>query len=102
MRIRTPYRIAVSSSILFAVAGCTQLLPAPEPRLPEARCRAAGAQAELGKAVDDETADNARAAAGALRARIIKPGQAVTMDLDPQRLNIEVDETGRIRRLRCG
>jgi hypothetical protein len=71
-------------------------------RMPEPRCRAAGAEAELGKTVDDKVADDARYAAGAMRTRVIRPGQAVTMDADPQRLNIEVDETGRIRRLRCG
>jgi hypothetical protein len=73
-----------------------------DPSLPEARCRAAGAEAELGKTVNEKVADDARYAAGAMRARVIRPGQAVTMDADPQRLNIEVDETGRIRRLRCG
>jgi hypothetical protein len=86
----------------LAVASCAGPSPSGESRLPEARCRAAGGQAELGKPVDDETAENARMGAGAMRARIIKPGQAMTMDADPQRLNIEVDETGRIRRLRCG
>ncbi len=68
----------------------------------EARCRAAGAQAELGKAIDDNVAEDARAAAGAMRARVVRIGQPSTGEIDPQRLNIEVDETGRIRRLRCG
>jgi hypothetical protein len=86
--------------ILVVLAGCSQLGGGGQ--LPEARCRAAGAQAELGKTVDDQVANEARMAAGAMRTRIIKPGQAVTMDADPLRLNIEVDETGRIRRLRCG
>lgn len=88
--------------IAVSIAACGPLLTDNEPRYPEARCRAAGAQAQLGKDIDDETAENARMEAGAMRARIIRPGQAVTMDVDPQRLNIEVDETGRIRRLRCG
>ena len=61
-----------------------------------------GAQAELGKMIDPAVTEAARAASGALRARVIKPGEAVTMDADPQRLNIEVDDTGKIRRLRCG
>lgn len=97
-----PLRLFISSlTLTAALAGCAPFAGG-EPRLPDARCRAAGAEAELGKNVDDETAENARMGAGALRARIIRPGQAVTMDADPQRLNIEVDETGRIRRLRCG
>jgi hypothetical protein len=73
-----------------------------EPGMGDPRCRAAGAQAELGKTIDPAVTEAARAGSGALRARVIKPGEAVTMDADPQRLNIEVDDTGKIRRLRCG
>ena len=83
------------------LAACAQV-SGSGPQLSEARCRAAGAQAELGKTIDPAVTEATRAAAGALRARVIKPGDAVTMDADPQRLNIEVDDTGKIRRLRCG
>ncbi len=34
--------------------------------------------------------------------RIIQPGMAVTMDYNPTRLNIEIDETGEIFRISCG
>lgn len=34
--------------------------------------------------------------------RIIAPGQKVTDEISPSRLNAEVDATGRIRRLFCG
>lgn len=34
--------------------------------------------------------------------RIIEPGQAVTMDFNAQRLNIELDGNGRISRIACG
>jgi hypothetical protein len=90
-------RFAISSMALAGLAGC-----ASEERYPEPRCKAAGAEAQLGETLDDRILDEARWASGAMRTRVIKPGQAVTMDADPQRLNIEVDETGRIRRLRCG
>ena len=36
------------------------------------------------------------------RRRIIPPGSAVTMDYIPDRLNLEVDETGIITRVYCG
>jgi hypothetical protein len=102
--MKVPFRIVISSSALALLGGCgSPILTSGGPRLPEPKCHAAGAQAELGKLVDDETADNARAEAGAMRARIVRFGGIPTMvDIDPQRLNIEVDETGRIRRLRCG
>ena len=93
----TPFRFVLHVVILLALVAC-----ASEERYPEPRCRAAGAEAQLGETLDDRVLDEARWASGAMRTRVIKPGQAVTMDADPQRLNIEVDETGRIRRLRCG
>lgn len=34
--------------------------------------------------------------------RVIRPGMAVTMDYSPDRLNIEIDEAGRISRVSCG
>lgn len=93
-----PLPLAISLLVVTGLSACAN----EPPRMPEPRCRAAGAESELGKTVDDKVADDARYAAGAMRTRIIRPGQPVTMDADPQRLNIEVDETGRIRRLRCG
>jgi hypothetical protein len=34
--------------------------------------------------------------------RVIRPGQAVTMDYSPARLNIEVNGAERISRVSCG
>jgi hypothetical protein len=67
-----------------------------------ARCTAANAKQYLGQELDAHNADDARAYAGAMRSRVIKPGEPVTMDVDPLRLNVELDENGRIHRLRCG
>ena len=81
-----------------ALVGCASDLTG----IPEARCRAAGAEPFLGRIADERSIDGARAAAGAMRERVIRPGQTYTMDSDPQRLNIELDSTDHIRRLRCG
>lgn len=43
-----------------------------------------------------------RAVLGHDRIRTIRPGDAVTMDFRPDRLNVEIGEDGRIKRLRCG
>jgi hypothetical protein len=67
-----------------------------------ARCTAAGAREYLGQQLDSHNLDDARAHAGALRSRVIKPGEPVTTDVDPLRLNVELDAQGRIHRLRCG
>ena len=34
--------------------------------------------------------------------RVIRPGDMVTMDFNPQRLNFDLDELGEILRIRCG
>lgn len=56
-----------------------------------------------GPAPDDAALQAMRAAAdGPARIRVIRPGQPVTMDHFPRRLNILLDDTGRVIRLRCG
>lgn len=39
---------------------------------------------------------------GEKNVRTIRPGDAVTMDFRPDRLNVELGAGGRIERLRCG
>ena len=68
----------------------------------ESVCRAAGAEAFLGRQLNDMTLAEALRASGGLRTRVIPPGGVVTMDHDPMRLNVELDEAGHIRRMRCG
>lgn len=46
--------------------------------------------------------DDVRKAIGHERIRVIKPGDAVTMDMRPDRLNVELGEDGRIKLFRCG
>src|SRR4051812_24406998 len=67
-----------------------------------ARCTAANAREYLGQELEVHTVDQARAHSGALRSRVIKPGDPVSTDVDPLRLNVELGANGRIRRLRCG
>ena len=68
-----------------------------------AQCRAAGARQFLGQQYEPRIVDSARAYAGAMRSRVIMPGEIVTMgEPDPLRLNVEVDARNRIHRLRCG
>ena len=56
-----------------------------------------------GPAPDSATLDEIRGADGPpLRIRVIRPGQPVTMDHFPGRLNILLDPTGTVLGLRCG
>lgn len=56
----------------------------------------------LNQPATSDTLAKIRAAAGHERIRTIRPGDAVTMDFRPDRLNIEIGDDGRIKRLRCG
>ena len=97
------FRMISTIFVAIALQACAQL---PGDRstatIPQARCRAAGAEAVLGRTVDEQVISDAIVGSGAMRSRVIRPGSNVTLELDPQRLNLEVDETGRVRRLRCG
>ena len=65
-------------------------------------CDAKAAQQFVGQVLDEAVAERARAAAGARGLRVIRPGMAVTADYRAGRLNIDVDDSGRITRVHCG
>lgn len=69
---------------------------------PAPTCDASQVQGLAGQALDEGKADQARVDAGASSVRVIRPGQAVTLDFNGARLNIEVGDDGRITALRCG
>jgi len=88
--------------IAAAVFGCLLQACSSQPDLPEARCRAAGGAAQLGQPLTDRSADAARMGAGAVRMQVVPWHAPEDKNIDPLRLNIEVDEKGIIQRLRCG
>ena len=67
-----------------------------------AGCSEAAARFAIGQTYSDELAERARQASGARLARRIEPGGAYTMELRPDRLNIEIDRGGVVQQLRCG
>lgn len=89
--------------VLCAGVGACSMFGRSDPSVAEARCRAAGASAELGQPLNDRTKELARMGAGAARANVVPYGLPIRQrDTDPQRLNIEVDQQQVIQRLRCG
>ena len=71
------------------------------PTLPQS-CDAAPAQSMVGQSYTDALAEQARGASGAKVVRRLVSGQPVTMEYRGDRLNIEVDEAGKIVSVRCG
>jgi len=96
------YRFVSFVAVAAALAGCASSPRTVAMGAADSRCRAAGAEALLGRPLDDLALAEALRASGGLRTRVIPPGGVVTLEHDPMRLNIEVDEERRIRRMRCG
>ena len=66
------------------------------------RCNAGPAQSVIGQISTARNVEAARVAAGARVARTLRPGQMVTKEYDAERLNLDVDTSGRIVAARCG
>ena len=86
---------------MLAVLPCVALAQSEGPggRSP---CSASGARFATGELFTLDLAERARRASGAREVRKVEPGGAYTMELSPDRLNIEVDQAGIVRGLTCG
>lgn len=101
----------VLSSVLLALAifgltACTTQPAAPmsDPTPPQAvSCNAEAAKPyAMGKVATADVIERAQRDAGARMARVLKPGQMVTMEYAEGRLNIDVDANNVVINLRCG
>ena len=100
-------RLIPAMAAAALLAACASPPPAPivvRPNVPPAggRCDAGPAQSAIGQNSTARNVEAARVAAGARMARTIRPGQMVTKEYDFERLNLEVDASGRIVAARCG
>lgn len=68
----------------------------------DGRCDAEAVQHFVDQRITSEMAEEARVEAGAKYLRVTQPNQPVTMDYNPQRLNIDIDDADSIIRLSCG
>ncbi|RIX77920.1 I78 family peptidase inhibitor [Acidovorax cavernicola] len=95
------------------LAACAAPAPAPAPAAgaapapaapaePVFQCNAEGARFAVGQQATPQLEAAARARAGAGTVRVLKPNQAVTMELNAGRLNISVDARGRVKDVHCG
>ena len=65
-------------------------------------CNADGQQDLVGRPATAELGAEALRRSHSRTLRWIRPGDAVTMDYSPQRLNINLDAQGRVERFNCG
>ena len=88
--------------LLLSIGACATIPPDGSP-MPVAQCNAEGAKpGAMGKVASADVVERARKDAGARMARVLKPGQMVTMEYAEGRLNIDVDARNVIINLRCG
>ena len=88
----------------LALGAChpeTAAAPPPHAR-PGGTCHADRVQGLIGKAVDDAAAQQARQRSGARLLRVLLPGQMMTMDFRPDRLNIILGPDRVATRVNCG
>lgn len=87
----------------LALTACTHPV-SPEPPAPAeagVQCDANRVQNLVGQP-GASVIEEARTRAGAKVARVLRPGQIVTMEFRSDRLNIHVDESGKVTRISCG
>lgn len=89
-------------AVLLLPASLMACASYPTPMPGPVRCNAGAAQGFVGREARPGVVQRIKRRAGARDVRVIRPGQAVTMDFRVDRLNIEVDHRNTIRSARCG
>ncbi|SDI19057.1 I78 family peptidase inhibitor [Pseudomonas panipatensis] len=102
-----PFNPVLPATLCAAIllAGCSSAgKPETQPAVAAdaGRCAAAPVQALIGKPLSAALVEQAKREAGAQRVRVLHPHDAVTLDYNPQRLNIDVDDRQQVLRLTCG
>ncbi|MDQ0251037.1 hypothetical protein J2W22_003101 [Sphingomonas kyeonggiensis] len=69
----------------------------PGPRL----CNANAVQRFIGAPMSPGLQSRLRARSGASSVRVVRPGEAMTMDFRRDRLTVDLNDRGRINGLRC-
>ena len=85
--------------LALVIGACAPVAPTPSPNV---ACKADAAQLLVGTPFTTRRGERAQRLATARTLRVIRPGQAVTMDYREDRLNVELDAGNRITAIRCG
>lgn len=91
-----------SLSLLALLAGCSSQPPAQQAAEISGDCDVEQVHGALGQTASAELIEQVQQQANAKTLRVLAPGDAATMDYNPQRLNIDIDESEVIIRLTCG
>lgn len=103
MPLRASLSVLALSTILVACTTTPAAPPMSDPTPPaNAGCTPEPARVLVGQPATTANVERARQLAGARTARVLKPGQMVTMEFIEGRLNVYVDEKNVITRIHCG
>ncbi len=91
-----------SLSLLVLLAGCSSQPSSQSAAEISGDCSVDNLQGMLGQDASAELIEQIQQQANAKTLRVLAPGDAATMDYNPQRLNIDIDESEVIIRLTCG
>ena len=104
------YLPALAASL--ALAACTSSGPSSVPREPAPEppsvtqrgdtCGARTVQDRVGRDYSEALRAAIEEESGAAMLRVLRPGDAATMDHRPDRLNIRLDDDDRIQQITCG
>ncbi|RTZ64200.1 MAG: hypothetical protein DSZ29_05840 [Aquificaceae bacterium] len=83
-------------ALLLALTACQSSIPVKDAKTPD-QCGASEYASLMGQSSDIFSTMTFPAPM-----RIIKHGMAITMDYQSQRLNFDLDKSGRIQRIWCG
>lgn len=92
--------LAPLGATLLAACAATPAEPIPAPGM-TGKCDTAPVKAYVGQVATDAVVAKAKAASGADIARVLRPGDIVTMEYRADRLNIMVDEKRVITSMSC-
>ncbi|MET0268868.1 MAG: I78 family peptidase inhibitor [Sphingomonas sp.] len=97
----------ITPALLVLLAGCATMTDTPpDPNVPDptptGRCDAAPAQGLIGKPGSSALVETARRSSGASIARMLRPGEMVTMEYRADRVNVTLDDRGSVTAIRCG
>ena len=87
--------------LLLSMAACATI-PPQGPPMAAAQCNAEGARWALGREPVADVVERARIESGSATVRVIRPGEAVTMDFRGDRLNLNVNARNAIDAVKCG
>ena len=92
---------AAAACVMLGFAACASQLPPPGGQVPTQCVAGAGAWA-IGRAPTDQVVEQVRMDTLSNTVRVIRPGDAVTMDYRGDRVNIKVNERNAIVGVTCG